>query len=86
LFAFSELLIQLIHVNMDVLRQRHAEAKHADDARNNLIEDLLEKVDDMQRTMDRNAFVIVLIDGDCMNVLAAFLTNPFNITPMPSSG
>ena len=71
---------------MDALRQRHAEAKQADDARNNLIEDLLEKVDDMQRTMDRNAFVMVLVDGDCMNVCAALLTNLFNLAPLPRLG
>jgi hypothetical protein len=58
---------------MDVLRQRYAEAKQADDARNTLIEDLLQKVDDMQKTMDRNAFVMVLIDGDSMNVSTALL-------------
>lgn len=54
---------------MDRLRQRHAQAKQADEARNSLIEDLLQKVADMQKTMDRNAFVLVLIDGDCMNFL-----------------
>lgn len=54
--------------SMDRLRQRHAQAKQADEARNSLIEDLLQKVADMQKTMDRNAFVLVLIDGDCMNV------------------
>jgi len=58
---------------MDVLRQRHAEAKQADDARNALVEDLLQKVDDLQKTMDRNAFVMVLIDGDCMNVCSQLL-------------
>ena len=58
---------------MDVLRQRYAEAQQADDARNTLIEDLLQKVDDMQKTMDRNAFVMVLIDGDSMNVSTALL-------------
>ena len=53
---------------MDDFRKRYIEAKHADDARNALIECLLQNVDDMQKTMDRNAFVMVLIDGDCMNV------------------
>ncbi|KAK5957286.1 hypothetical protein OHC33_001658 [Knufia fluminis] len=53
--------------NMDALRTRYAEAKQADVARNTLLDDLFQKVDDMQKTMDRNAFVMVLIDGDCMN-------------------
>lgn len=53
---------------MDALRTRYAEAKQADVARNTLLDDLFQKVDDMQKTMDRNAFVMVLIDGDCMNV------------------
>jgi len=55
---------------MDALRKRYAETKHADAARNTLLDDLFQKVDDMQKTMDRNAFVLVLIDGDCMNVRA----------------
>jgi hypothetical protein len=55
-------------MSMDTLRQRHAEARQADDARNKLIEDLLQKVDDMQKTMDRNACIMVLVDGDCMYV------------------
>jgi hypothetical protein len=55
-------------VNLDELRRRHAESKQAEDARNTLLEDLLQLVDDMQKQMDRNAFVMVLIDGDCMNV------------------
>ena len=60
-------------VNMDTLRKRYAEAKQADDARNTLLDDLLQKVDDLQKTMDRNAFVMVLIDGDCMNVRVTLL-------------
>ena len=52
----------------DMLRKRRAEVHQADDARNSLLDDLLQKVDDMQKTMDRNAFVMVLIDGDCMTV------------------
>lgn len=71
LIAHVELVDQLISANMDPFRERHATAKQADDARNNLIEDLLQKVDDMQKVMDRNAFVMVLIDGDCMNVCDA---------------
>jgi hypothetical protein len=59
-------------VNMDMLRKRYAEAKQANDARDTLLDDLLQKVDDMQKTMDRNAFIMVLIDGDCMNVRATF--------------
>lgn len=55
---------------MNNFRKRYVESKQADEARNVLIEDLLQKVDDMQKTMDRNAFVMVLIDGDCMNVSA----------------
>lgn len=58
---------------MDTLRKRCAEARQADDARNTLLDDLLQRVDDMQKTMDRNGFVMVLIDGDCMNVRATFL-------------
>lgn len=42
--------------------------QEADTARTRLIEDLLNKVDDLEKTMDRNAFVLVLIDGDGMNV------------------
>ena len=56
--------------NMDELRRRYIEAKQADDARNTLIDVLFQKVDDMQKTMERNAFVMVLVDGDCMNVRA----------------
>ena len=48
-------------VNMDALRKRHAEAKQADDTRKTLLDDLLQKVDDMQKTLDRNAFIMVLI-------------------------
>jgi hypothetical protein len=55
-------------INLDELRRRHAESKQAEDARNALLEDLLQTVDDMQKQMDRNAFVMVLIDGDSMNV------------------
>ncbi len=54
--------------NMDALSKRYADAKLADTARNTLLDDLFQKVVDMQKVMDRNAFVIVLIDGDCMNV------------------
>lgn len=46
---------------------REAE-REIDDARDALIADLLQKVDDMRKTMERNAFVMVLIDGDNMNV------------------
>lgn len=53
---------------MDAYHKRFAEARLADDVRNKLIEDLLRKVDDMQKTMDRNTFSLVLIDGDGMNV------------------
>lgn len=60
-------------VNMDTLRKRYTEAKQADEARNTLLDDLLQKVDDLQKTMDRNAFVMVLIDGDCMNVRVTLL-------------
>ena len=57
--------------NMDALRKRYIEGKQAEEARNTLIDELFQKVDDMQKTMDRNAFIMVLIDGDCMNVRAA---------------
>lgn len=60
---------------MDWFRRRYLEAKQADDARNTLIEDLLQKVDDMQKTMERNAFVLVLIDGDNMNVSTSISSN-----------
>lgn len=57
---------------MDSFRRRYASVRDAerevDDTRSALIADLLQKVDDMQKTMERNAFVIVLIDGDNMNV------------------
>ena len=53
---------------VELLRRRRAEVQQAEDARNTLLDDLLQKVDDMQKTMDRNAFVMVLIDGDCMTV------------------
>lgn len=69
-------------VNMDTLRKRYAEAKQADDARNTLLDDLLQKVDDMQKTMDRNAFVMVFIDGDCMNVRATLLCPNSEILPI----
>ena len=57
---------------MDTLRKRYAQAKQADDARNTLLDDLFQKVDDMQKTMERNAFIMVLIDGDGMNVRATY--------------
>ena len=61
---------------MDALRKRRAEVKQADDARNTLLDDLLQKVDDMKKQMERNSFIMVLIDGDCMNVsLLKVLTN-----------
>jgi len=50
------------------LAKRYADAKQAEVDRNTLLDELFQKVDDMQKTMDRNAFVMVLIDGDCMNV------------------
>lgn len=53
---------------MASFRGRFEEVQVADAARTKLIEDLLTKVDDMEKTMDRNAFVLVLIDGDGMNV------------------
>jgi hypothetical protein len=53
---------------MDVLRKRIMEVRRADEARKSLFDDLVQKLDDMQKTMDRNAFVMVLIDGDCMLV------------------
>ncbi|KIW22014.1 uncharacterized protein PV07_12588 [Cladophialophora immunda] len=51
---------------MDVLRRRIIDVRRADHARNSLFDDLVQKLDDMQKTMDRNAFIMVLIDGDCM--------------------
>lgn len=63
---------------MDVLHQRYDEVKQADVARNTLIEDLLQKVDGMQKAMDRNSFVMVLIDGDSMPVSTA----PLNLHPL----
>lgn len=51
-------------------RRRLQDVQEADIVKNKLIEDLLNKVDDMEKTMDRNAFVLVLIDGDGMNVSA----------------
>lgn len=62
-------------MNMDMIRKRCAEAKQANDACDTLLDDLLQKVDDMQKTMDRNAFILVLIDGDGMNVRATFTTS-----------
>ena len=53
---------------MEGLRGRYVEAQQADQARNGLIEDLLQRVADLQKQMDRHGFVLVLIDGDCMNV------------------
>ena len=67
---------------MDTLRKRYAETKQADDARNTLLDDLLQKVDDMQKTMDRNAFIMVLIDGDSMNVRATLLFPKLEILPI----
>ncbi|EXJ70670.1 uncharacterized protein A1O5_05660 [Cladophialophora psammophila CBS 110553] len=54
---------------MDILRKQYMELKKADEARNNLIETLFRKIDNMQKTMDRNAFIMVLIDGDNMYFL-----------------
>ena len=58
---------------MDALRQKHTLVKQADDERNLFIEELLLKIDGMQKKIDRSSFVLVLIDGDCMNV-CYFLT------------
>jgi len=58
-------------VDMRALSRRYAEVKQAEVDRNNLLDELFQKVDDMQKTMDRNAFIMVLIDGDCMNVRSA---------------
>lgn len=55
-------------MSLEELRQRYAAARDAEELRNRLIEDLLQRMSDMQKTMDRNAFVLVLIDGDCMIV------------------
>lgn len=54
--------------NMDRFRQQYAAAKNADDNRNALIEELLQTVGNLEKTMERNAFILVLIDGDNMNV------------------
>lgn len=60
-------------VNLVELRKRHAKAKQAEYARSALLDDLLQTVDDMQKQMDRNAFIMVLIDGDCMKVSLSLL-------------
>jgi len=57
---------------MDALRKRYTEVKLADVARNTLLDDMFQKVNDMQKSMDRSAFVMVLIDGDCMNVCTVY--------------
>lgn len=66
--TFSPKLKLSASIVMNELRQRYDAVKLADNARNALLEDLLRKVDSQQKTMDRNAFALVLIDGDCMNV------------------
>lgn len=53
---------------MDTFRLRRAEVRQADDARNALIDDLLRELNNLQKIMDRNAFVLVLIDGDSLQV------------------
>lgn len=58
---------------MDSLRKRLIEVKDADQSRNALLDDLFQMVDDMQKTMDRNAFVMVLIDGDCTLVCNPYI-------------
>ncbi|KAJ9606162.1 hypothetical protein H2200_009123 [Cladophialophora chaetospira] len=50
---------------MDALYKRLTEVRAADHKRDALLDDLFRKMDDMQKTMDRNAFTLVLIDGDC---------------------
>ena len=50
---------------MDGLRSRLIQVRAAETQRNTLLDDLFRKLDDMQKTMDRNAFTMVLIDGDC---------------------
>ncbi|KIW34987.1 uncharacterized protein PV07_01714 [Cladophialophora immunda] len=55
--------------SLNSLVQQHLECKKADEARNTFIGRLIQKIDNMQKAMDRNAFIMVLIDGDNMYFL-----------------
>ena len=57
------------------LRKCGEELKRIDESRNELIDDLLRQLNDVQKTMDSNAFVMVLIDGDSMNVRTSCVLN-----------
>ena len=73
--------------NMDAFDKRYATVRHADDVRNNLIEDLLKEVKGLRKTMDRNPFVLVLLDGNCMNVcMFQPITLPCTSTVFITSG
>lgn len=76
---FSPHLKLSSRIIMNDLRQRYDAVKLADDSRNALLEDLLRKVDEQQKIMDRNAFALVLIDGDCMNVIMKTIIPKKNI-------
>ena len=67
---------------MDDLHRRLTEVRAADHTRNTLLDDLFRKLDDMQKTMDRNAFIMVLIDGDCTLVRNS-LTPYFSVMSIP---
>lgn len=67
-------------LEMDDLEKSLIEVRRGDHVRNTLLDDLFRKLDDMQKTMDRNAFTMVLIDGDCTLVsipYKAFLSAPY---------
>lgn len=67
-------------------RRRFAEVQDADTARTRLIEDLITKIHDMEKMQERDSFVLVLIDGDGMNVsILQMCLDSYRITDSHSS-
>lgn len=53
---------------MDAFRRRYTEVAKANKDRDNLLNDLLQALDDVHKAIESNAFVLVLIDGNSLQV------------------
>lgn len=53
---------------MEALRKRYDDLKLAEDSRDRVVTDLFEMSNEMNMKVERNSFVVALIDGDHMKV------------------
>lgn len=53
---------------MEALRKKYDDLKIVEDSRDKVVEELFKKLNDMTMTVERNSFVVVLIDADHMKV------------------